>query len=172
MRDLDLMISITAESLLDLASSVSPDPTGALFAFAESCTGGLAASSIVELSGASDHFPGSVISYSNLAKIDLLGVDPATIERYGAVSGECALEMARGVREKLRAQIGVSITGIAGPSGGTPDKPVGTVWFAKSSDNGERILRSYFPNRSRTEIRKRSTLTALELVLSDLADRK
>ena len=102
--------------------------------FAESCTGGLASSKITDLSGSSSVFKGSIISYSNEIKQNLLGVKQTTLENFGAVSCECATEMALGLREKLKVDIAVAITGIAGPTGGSADKPVGTVCFGLVSN--------------------------------------
>ena len=99
-------------------------------ATAESCTGGKIASMITSLPGASDIYKGSVISYDNDVKFDLLGVDRKIIEKYGAVSSECVLAMASGVRSLLKADYAVAASGIAGPDGGTPEKPVGTIWIA------------------------------------------
>lgn len=103
---------------------------GWTLAFAESCTGGLLSASVTELAGVSDVFLGSVVSYSNEAKKDLLYVDDRTLKSVGAVSEETAREMVRGACRALRADAAVAVTGIAGPSGGTPDKPVGMVCFA------------------------------------------
>lgn len=98
--------------------------------FAESCTGGLLASRMTSQSGISDVFRGAVVTYANETKEDLLGVRPETLQSHGAVSEWVALEMARGVQIKMKSHWAVSITGIAGPTGGTPQKPVGTVCFA------------------------------------------
>ncbi len=98
-------------------------------AVAESCTGGNLAALLTSQSGASDYFDRGFITYSNYAKIDMLGVKPITLDTYGAVSEQTALEMVFGVMQNSNADIGVSITGIAGPTGGTLDKPVGTVCF-------------------------------------------
>jgi PncC family amidohydrolase len=102
-------------------------------ATAESCSGGLLASRITDIPGSSDYFLGAVVAYANQVKIDQLGVSPATLEQFGAVSQEVVLEMALGVREKLHADIGLSVSGIAGPGGGSPEKPVGLVWIALSA---------------------------------------
>ncbi|OPY32499.1 MAG: competence damage-inducible protein A [Methanomassiliicoccales archaeon PtaU1.Bin124] len=99
-------------------------------AVAESITGGLVGDKITDVPGASDYFLGAITSYSNKAKEDLLGVSSDTLRTHGAVSGECALEMAEGVRQRFRSDIGLSVTGIAGPSGATAEKPVGLVFFA------------------------------------------
>ena len=99
-------------------------------ATAESCTGGLIAAACTALAGASDWFERGVVSYSNEAKVELLGVPERLIKRHGAVSAEVARAMAEGMLQRSLAQIAVAVTGIAGPSGGTPAKPVGTVWMA------------------------------------------
>lgn len=103
---------------------------------AESCTGGLVADRITNVPGSSDYFLGGVVAYANSVKIHTLGVSPKTIERHGAVSRETALEMARGARALLKAGVSVSATGIAGPGGGLPGKPVGTTWVALAAEDG------------------------------------
>jgi len=103
---------------------------GWTLALAESCTGGHVGHRITRVAGSSDYFKGSVVSYGNEAKVHFLGVKKTTLEQHGAVSRETALEMAEGARREARADIGLSITGIAGPSGGSAEKPVGTVWIA------------------------------------------
>lgn len=110
---------------------------GWTLAAAESCTGGLVAHRITNISGSSGHFNGGVVSYSNRAKIEVLGVDPGTIERFGAVSRETVLEMARGARRLFHTDLAVSISGIAGPTGAMPGKPVGTTWIGLAADAGE-----------------------------------
>ena len=104
--------------------------SGRTLATAESCTGGSIAARFTALAGASAYFKGGVVAYANGAKSDLLGVDPQTIARHGAVSEEVARQMAEGARRALRADYAVATTGIAGPTGGTAAKPVGTVWIA------------------------------------------
>jgi nicotinamide-nucleotide amidase len=104
-------------------------------AVAESCTGGYVAHAITGISGSSDYFKGAIIPYSNEIKINLLGVKESTIETFGAVSEETVAEMAARVREKFKTDIGVATSGIAGPTGGTPDKPVGTIWIAYADAN-------------------------------------
>ena len=99
-------------------------------ALAESCTGGLISHRITRVAGSSAYFLGAAITYSNAEKIRSLGVSPETLARVGAVSRETALEMSRGIRQRTDADIGLSVTGVAGPSGGSPDKPVGTVWVS------------------------------------------
>ena len=107
-------------------------------ALAESCTGGYVANQFTNVSGASAYVLGGVVAYSNAAKTGLLNVDPAVLEAEGAVSRKVALQMAQGVRKLLKADIGVSTTGIAGPTGGTPEKPVGTVWIGYAGASGEK----------------------------------
>ncbi len=108
---------------------------------AESCTGGLVAAHIVGVSGSSAYFLGGIVSYSNDAKHRLLGVPDLMLERYGAVSADVALAMARGVRRKIGADIGIATTGIAGPGGATPTKPVGLVYTALAAEGVERCRR-------------------------------
>ncbi|MEA3408121.1 MAG: CinA family protein [Chloroflexota bacterium] len=111
---------------------------GWTLAVAESCTGGLVGSAITDVSGSSDYFVGGVIAYANRIKRDMLGVEERTLEAHGAVSEEVARAMARGVREALAADVGLAVTGIAGPTGGTLQKPVGTVFIAVSTPLQER----------------------------------
>jgi PncC family amidohydrolase len=105
---------------------------GLRLAVAESCTGGLIGHRITNVPGASTYYMGSITAYAYEAKVRLLGVRWETLETYGAVSKETVLEMARGVRNALAADIGVAVSGIAGPGGGTPEKPVGTTWIGLS----------------------------------------
>ncbi len=104
---------------------------------AESCTGGLLASILTDIPGSSHYVAGGVVSYSNEAKMQVLGVRPETLEAHGAVSAETAAEMARGVRALLHSDLAISVTGIAGPGGGTPEKPVGLVYLHLSSQDVE-----------------------------------
>ncbi|GAB2607701.1 CinA family protein [Ramlibacter solisilvae] len=107
---------------------------GWMLATAESCTGGLVAGACTELSGSSDWFDRGFVSYSNAAKTEMLGVDAALIAAHGAVSEPVARALAVGAVQRSKAQVGVGITGIAGPTGGSPEKPVGLVWFGFSVD--------------------------------------
>lgn len=104
---------------------------------AESCTGGYISYRITRIGGSSAYFYGGAVTYSNDAKVRFLGVNPKTLETYGAVSRETALEMSRGIRERTGASVGLSVTGIAGPSGGSPEKPVGTVWIGIALEDGQ-----------------------------------
>lgn len=116
---------------------------GATLAVAESCTGGLVGSRITDVPGSSDYFLGGVIAYSNEAKVTVLGVRMETLAAFGAVSEPTAREMAEGVRRLFGAKIGLAVTGIAGPGGGSPEKPVGMVWLVLSAGETEqaRLLR-------------------------------
>ncbi len=132
-------------------------------ALAESCTGGMISVALTAVAGSSDVFRGGVVSYANAAKIDLLGVEPATLEEHGAVSRLTAAEMAAGALRRFGADVAVSVTGIAGPSGDTAEKPVGLVWFGVASQAQAReIVRTYSGDRA--GIRIRATTTALDLL--------
>lgn len=135
---------------------------GLKLAVAESCTGGMLGERITSIPGSSDVFLGGVVAYHNDVKKDALGVRAEDIERYGAVSEQVALQMASGVREKMGADIGISITGIAGPGGGTPDKPVGLIWIGLH--RSEARARRFHVGGDRAEIRQRAAQAALEMV--------
>lgn len=124
---------------------------GKTLASAESCTGGRFGGAVTEISGASAVYLGGIISYTNGVKRDVLGVSEDTLERYTAVSEYTALEMARGVRERLGADIGVSVTGYAGPSGGDAINPVGTVFVGVSAVDTSRVIRLSFPKEAGRE---------------------
>jgi nicotinamide-nucleotide amidase len=132
-------------------------------ATAESCTGGLLAGRLTDLAGSSDYVLGGVVVYSNAAKVTLAGVDEALIERVGAVSVEVAEALADGARGALGADVGVGITGIAGPGGGTEDKPVGTVCFSVVAD-GHRLTRRLVLPGGRFDVRDRSTTVAMHMI--------
>jgi len=134
------------------------------FASAESCTGGMIGAAVTDCPGASAVFLGGVISYANSVKESVLGVKAETLARFGAVSVETAREMAEGVRRLTGADIAVSVTGIAGPGGGSPEKPVGTVCFGISAVSGTEAVRVQFdPAHSREEIRREAAAYALRL---------
>jgi nicotinamide-nucleotide amidase len=137
---------------------------GHWFAAAESCTGGLLAARLTERPGASAYVAGGVVSYSNEAKAELLGVDPGLIESHGAVSPEVAEAMADGALARFGADIAVSITGVAGPDGGTEAKPVGYVCWCVKQSNGEKLARDVRIPGDRGEIRDRSTTVAMHLI--------
>jgi nicotinamide-nucleotide amidase len=136
---------------------------GMKVAVAESCTGGMLGARITAIAGSSDTMLGGVIAYADTVKEQHLGVRPATLRAHGAVSEETAREMATGVCERFGAQVGVSITGVAGPGGGTPEKPVGTVCMAVSAVGAVRALKVQMLG-DRDEIRRRSAQAALNLV--------
>jgi len=133
--------------------------------FAESCTGGLLASSITSVSGASKIFNLGLMTYSNQAKIKLLKVNKNIIRKYGAVSHECCLAMVNNLSKISKANINVSITGIAGPNGGTKQKPVGLVYIGIKRGNKTQINKCFFKNKTRSSIQKATVKKALELVI-------
>ena len=133
--------------------------------FAESCTGGLLASSITSISGASQIFNLGLITYSNQAKIKFLKVNKNIIKKYGAVSHECCLSMVNNLSKISKANINVSITGIAGPKGGTKQKPVGLVYIGIKKGNKSQINKYFFKTKKRSSIQKATVKKALDLVL-------
>jgi competence/damage-inducible protein CinA-like protein len=137
---------------------------------AESCSGGLLAARITDLPGASAYFAGGVVSYSNEAKADLLGVDAALIEAHGAVSAEVAEAMSRGALERFGADVAVAITGVAGPDGGTEEKPVGYVCFDARLADGTSIARDPVIPGGRADVRERSALVGMHLLRILLSD--
>lgn len=134
---------------------------------AESCTGGMLMHELTNLPGSSSFFLGGIVAYSNSVKHVLLGVQENTLQVFGAVSEQVAAAMARGVRASVGANIAVSVTGIAGPGGGTEEKPVGLTYIAVSTANMS-IARRYIWNGSRQENKTSSVKAALELVLEQL----
>lgn len=155
-------LSTAAQGLAaDLAAA------GLRLATAESCTGGMIGALLTEIPGSSAWYLGGVISYANEAKVELLGVRERTLERFGAVSEATALEMARGVRGRLRADLAVSVTGIAGPGGGSAAKPVGTVWIGVASPRGSRAADHRFEG-GREDVRRASTAAALSMLHEEI----
>jgi PncC family amidohydrolase len=140
---------------------------GLKLASAESCTGGLLADRITDIPGSSDYFIGGVVAYAYEAKVALLHVSWDTLRAHGAVSRETVIEMARGVRTALGADIGVSISGIAGPGGGLPDKPVGTAWIGLSATDGDRA-RKFVWEGDRRANKEASAEAALQFLLDYL----
>ena len=132
-------------------------------ATAESCTGGGVGAAITAVPGASVAYLGGVVSYDNAVKRGLLGVSPATLETVGAVSAETAAQMADGVRRLLKADLAVSVTGIAGPDGGSAEKPVGLVWFGLATAGGVRTERAIFAG-DRAAVRAAAVTHALGLL--------
>lgn len=136
---------------------------GLTVAAAESCTGGLLSARLTDVPGSSRVFPGSLVTYANAAKTDLAGVDAALIEKHGAVSAEVAAAMASGARQRFAADLGIGITGVAGPGGGTEARPVGLVYVALSAADGMAVERNQFLGE-RADVRRRSTQVALVMV--------
>ncbi len=147
----------------DLAAVVLELLRGKRLAVGESCTGGLIAGRITAVPGASDVFVGGVVAYANGVKTDLLAVPAATLDTHGAVSEEVVRAMAEGVQRRFAADASVAVTGIAGPGGGTPEKPVGTVWLAARLGSATRAVKRVFPG-DRGEIRGRAAQAALDLL--------
>ena len=144
---------------------------GVTVATAESCTGGLVSGALTAIQGSSDVVAGGVVSYANGAKMALLGVQPGLLEADGAVSRPVAMAMADGALAALDAGLSVSITGVAGPGGGTAAKPVGLVHFATARTGGETLAREErFGDIGRDAVRMASVKVALELLLGRLAD--
>ena len=140
---------------------------GATLAVAESCTGGLLAERITSVSGSSRYFAGGAIVYSNALKTELTGVPADMIERHGAVSREVAAALAEGIRYRCEATLGIGITGVAGPTGGTAAKPVGLVFHALAGDGGTEVIERHFPG-DRKRIRRFATTLALDMVRKKL----
>ena len=143
---------------------------GQTLALAESCTGGKIASKFTAMAGASAYLLAGVVSYSNEAKVDILGVDAELIARHGAVSEEVARQMAEGARRVTGADYGLATTGIAGPTGGSPEKPVGTVWFSLASADGTMAVK-YASGTDRGQVIDRATAYAIRLLRDKLQGR-
>jgi nicotinamide-nucleotide amidase len=139
-------------------------------ATAESCTGGLLAARLTERAGASRYVKGAIVAYSDEVKVSQAGVDPALIARHGAVSAEVAEALADGARARLGADVGVGITGVAGPGGGSEEKPVGLVWMSVATPGEERMTRSVALPGSRADVRDRATTIAMHMIRRSLLD--
>lgn len=134
---------------------------------AESCTGGLISHLITNIPGSSDYFGGGVVAYNNKSKIDILHVSQATIRKFGAVSQQTAKEMAKGIRQLFGTDLGIATTGIAGPGGGSPEKPVGLVHVALSATD-KTICKKFSFDGSRREIKMKSAEAALKVAVNYL----
>ena len=157
-----LTVRAAAKRVLDLCRA-----RGLLVATAESCTGGLVAAALTEIAGSSDVVDRGFVTYSNEAKQAMLGVPAVTLKRYGAVSVQTAKAMAAGALKNSRAHLAVSITGIAGPGGGTKQKPVGLVHFAAARRGGPLVARKkLFGAVGRSRVRQLSVLQALKMLES------
>jgi PncC family amidohydrolase len=142
---------------------------GLRLAVAESCTGGLIGHLITNVAGSSTYYMGSVTAYAYEAKVRLLGVRWETLEKYGAVSQETVLEMARGVRRAMAADIGLSVSGIAGPGGGTPEKPVGLTWIGLSAPGVDEAWEHIWPG-DRLSVKTQTAECALRLLIDFLSE--
>jgi nicotinamide-nucleotide amidase len=162
---------ITARMSIPLEQTIGPllRSRGLKLATAESCTGGLVADRITDVPGASDYFLGGVVAYAYEAKVAILHVSWDTLQIYGAVSKETVIEMARGVRQLLAADIGISVSGIAGPGGGLPDKPLGTTWICLSAPDGD-WTRKFLWDGDRRFNKQSSAQAALQLILDYLGN--
>jgi nicotinamide-nucleotide amidase len=166
-RHADTLFSDDGSTVDDLLAALLRGKHGApthTIATAESCTGGLLAARLTDPSGASDYVKGAIVVYANDAKIAQAGVAADLIERHGAVSAEVARALAEGARARLGADVGVGVTGIAGPAGGTEEKPVGLVYLSVATATGEPLTRSVNLPGSRADIRDRTTTVAMHLI--------
>ncbi len=154
------------DSIFELAGQVVRRALecGVSISAAESCTGGLIGASITEIAGSSSVFFGSAVTYHNSAKENILGIMPCVLEKYGAVSPQCAVQMAHGARLLYKTDYAVAVTGIAGPCGGSREKPVGTVWFGSSSTAGNFSYMCHFSG-DRKAVRNATVEEALALFL-------
>lgn len=162
-------MSMFPADIEDLARSVLTDfsARGAMISTAESCTGGLIAGALTEIPGSSAVVDRGFVTYTNEAKMQMLGVDASTLEAFGAVSFETALQMAHGALFRSRAEVSIAVTGVAGPGGGSEAKPVGLVHLlAKRSDGQFTHREMRYGDIGRTEIRLATVRTALEMLLS------
>jgi nicotinamide-nucleotide amidase len=159
-----------ADTLFSQDGSSVDDQVAALLrgsltiATAESCTGGLLAARLTDPPGASEYVKGAIVAYANDVKVSRAGVPAELIERHGAVSAEVAEALADGARARLKADVGVGVTGVAGPGGGTPEKPVGLVWLCVVAPNGARMTRSVNLPGGRGDVRDRATSVAMHLI--------
>jgi nicotinamide-nucleotide amidase len=158
---------MAADALTTLATLVGQalKTRGAMLAAAESCTGGGIAEAVTRISGSSEWFERGFVTYSNDAKVEMLGVDRSTLTCYGAVSEETAREMASGALSHSRATHSVSVTGIAGPTGGSPEKPVGTVCFGWAAQGGKPASETRHFDGNREAVRRASVIHALQGLL-------
>lgn len=166
------MSDLAQNDLRDLVEALAAECNqwGYSLAVAESCTGGRLAAAITDLPGVSSFFAGGVVSYANQVKQALLDVPAQVLDEHGAVSAQTARAMAVGVQRRLAADVGISVTGIAGPTGAAPGKPVGLVYIAVATPDAENIRRDVWPG-NRAEIRAAAVRAALELALKTLAGR-
>jgi nicotinamide-nucleotide amidase len=159
--------------LSDLAAELGATlkARGFILALAESCTGGMVAQAVTSIAGSSAWFDRGFVTYSNLAKIEMLGVSKKTLDTNGAVSEQTAIEMASGSLENSQAHITGSITGVAGPDGGTPEKPVGTVCFAWAEAHKPTSTTTRFFKGNRQEIRQQAAITMMVGLIDRIKER-
>lgn len=162
-------MTILSEDLTELAAQViaTNRASGRMVALAESCTGGLVAAALTDIAGSSAVLDRGFVTYSNESKQELLGVPRDIIDTFGAVSIACAWSMAQGALSRSNADVAIAISGIAGPDGGTPQKPVGTVVFARAVRGSDELVAEerLLDGQTRSEIRRQAALVALELLL-------
>ena len=158
---------VASTGRLALAVLEAYQAAGKMLATAESCTGGMVAAALTDIAGSSTAFERGFVTYSNAAKSEMLGVDPALIATHGAVSGEVATAMAEGALARSHAAVSVSVTGIAGPDGGTLEKPVGLVWFGLACEGRTKAESAVFQG-DRADVRRQSAERALCLLLEGL----
>ena len=144
---------------------------GLWLAVAESCTGGMLGHLLTNVPGSSAYFKGGVIAYANEVKMEILGVSPTTLDSFGAVSKETVLEMAKGIKSSFDADIGLSVSGIAGSEGGTMEKPVGTVWIGLSTPELEEAEVFLFSG-DRKSIKEQAAQSAMEIAIRYLSEKK
>jgi nicotinamide-nucleotide amidase len=164
-----MVLEDTALEALARAAGEVLAQSGLVLATAESCTGGWIAQAITSIPGSSGWFDRGFVTYSNLAKHEMLGVEHGVLTRFGAVSAETARAMAEGALARSRAQVALAVTGIAGPSGGTPEKPVGTVWFAWAGAGRHTLSRCQRFDGDRQAIRRQAVAAALTGLIEFLA---
>jgi nicotinamide-nucleotide amidase len=166
------MTTETDADLLALAQEAGAalSAAGLMLATAESCTGGWIAQSVTDIAGSSGWFDRGFVAYTNESKADLLGVSPAIIAAHGAVSEAAVLAMVTGALAHSRAQVAVAVTGIAGPGGGSPEKPVGTVWLAWQRQGRDAIARLARFDGDRRAVRRQTVLAALRGVIDACRD--
>jgi nicotinamide-nucleotide amidase len=160
-RHADTLFSQDGSSVDDQVAALLRETT---IATAESCTGGLLAARLTDPAGASAYVKGGIVAYGNEAKISQVGVDAQMIEDHGAVSAEVAEALAEGARSRLAAEVGVGVTGVAGPGGGTEEKPVGLVWLSVAAPGRERMTRSVSLPGARADVRDRATTVAMHMI--------
>ena len=171
-RHADTLFSQDGSSVDDqVAALLRARPAARSIATAESCTGGLLAARLTERPGASEYVKGGIVAYSDEVKISQAGVPRALIEAHGAVSGEVAQALADGARSRLGADVGVGVTGVAGPGGGTEDKPVGLVWLSVAAGEAPHMTRSVNLPGGRADVRDRATTVAMHMIRRALAEK-